>query len=72
MLTKSFTFKMSTHDGAWGNKVQAIKGLRTLTGLGLKEAKTEMITNCVNNDIEKYSIIPIRKEQILFESQLEL
>jgi len=38
----------------------------------LEEAKTEMITNCVNNDIEKYSIVPIRKVAILFESQLEL
>ncbi len=38
----------------------------------LEEAKTELITNCENAKVEKYSIVPIRKGQMLFESELEL
>jgi len=39
MLNKTFSFKMSSVDGEFYNKVKSIKGLRALTGLGLKEAK---------------------------------
>jgi len=39
MATKIFSFKMSSADGIFYNKVRAVKGLRKLTLLGLKEAK---------------------------------
>ncbi len=39
MTTKTFSFKMSSVDGTFYNKVKTIKGLRALTGLGLKETK---------------------------------
>lgn len=38
-MRKVLTFSMATNDGEFVNKVQSIKGLRALTGLGLKEAK---------------------------------
>ena len=39
MANKIFSFKMSAPDGTFYNKVKSIKGLRALTGIGLKEAK---------------------------------
>jgi len=38
-MRKVFTFSMATTDGEFINKVESIKGLRVLMGIGLREAK---------------------------------
>lgn len=38
-MVKTLTFTMIAPDGTFCNKIRVIKGLRNLTGMGLKEAK---------------------------------
>ena len=46
-MGKVLTFAMHTADGEFINKVLSIKGLRKLTGMGLKDAKefSELVQN---------------------------